>query len=170
MAVPSLLFDLPDVAATEELGGAMARGFPGATAPQGSSVHLSGELGAGKTACVRSLLRSFGVSTRVRSPTYSLIETYVLAALTVVHVDLYRLRSPADLDDLGLREQFVAGSLILIEWPVRAAAALPPADLELTLDYHGAGRHARLVVGSALGGIWLENLLRDSRLMPYLSN
>jgi len=169
MLAPPLQVELPDAAATDGLGSALARAFPGATS-HGVVVHLNGDLGAGKTACVRSLLRSFGIVSRIRSPTYSLVETYTAAALTIVHADLYRLRGPGELDDLGLREQFVAGRLILIEWPARAAAALPPADLIIDFEYHGAGRRARLEVGSSHGVAWRAKLLKDSRLIPYVSN
>jgi tRNA threonylcarbamoyladenosine biosynthesis protein TsaE len=98
------------------------------------------------------------------------VETYDLPALTAVHLDLYRLRSPEDLDDLGLREQCRAGCLLLIEWPARAAGRLPAADLDLVLEYFGAGRRARLSGSSALGTAWCENLLRDSSLIPYVTN
>jgi len=169
MLAPPSFVALPDAAATDVLGCALARSFPGA-AQDCVCVHLNGDLGVGKTSCVRGLLRGLGVATRVRSPTYSLVETYELAALTAVHLDLYRLRSPAELDDLGLREQMRAGCLILIEWPARAEGRLPAADLDLTLEYFGAGRRARLCSGSALGAAWLDNLLMDSSLICYVTN
>jgi tRNA threonylcarbamoyladenosine biosynthesis protein TsaE len=169
MLAAPLLLELPDAAATDVLGAALARSCPGAA--QGCvCVYLTGELGAGKTACVRSLLRGLGVANRVRSPTYSMVETYELAALTAVHLDLYRLRSPEDLDDLGLRELLRPGCLLLIEWPARAGGRLPGADLDLALEYVGAGRRARLRSGSALGAAWRDNLLRDSSLIPYVTN
>ena len=83
----------PDSSATEALGQALARALPAAAAA-GAVVYLQGELGAGKTTCVRSLLRALGVDGLVRSPTYTLVETYRLAALTCIHVDLYRLQVP----------------------------------------------------------------------------
>jgi len=161
--------NLADSSATESLGAALARSFPGAAlAP--AVLHLRGELGAGKTTCVRSLLRSLGVTGLVRSPTYTLVETYVLNGLTCVHVDLYRLQAAVEVEELGLRDFVGPGCLLLIEWPEKGAAALPPADMSLTLRYLGNGRSAQLRAESALGGQWIENLGLDTSLVPYVTN
>src|SRR5580700_11242844 len=96
--------------ATESLGQALARSLPdalrrgAAAGGAGAVLYLQGELGAGKTTCVRSLLRALGVTGLVRSPTYTLVETYILADLTCVHVDLYRLRAATEIEELGLRD------------------------------------------------------------------
>jgi tRNA threonylcarbamoyladenosine biosynthesis protein TsaE len=162
-------FTLPDSSVTEALGRALARSLPGAvrtgTAHTGAVVYLQGELGAGKTTCVRSLLRALGVTGLVRSPTYTLVETYQLATLTCVHVDLYRLQSLTEVDELGLRDLVGPGSLIMVEWPEKGGAALPPADLDLTLRYAGEARQAGLSAKTSIGTEWLENLGRDS-LVP----
>jgi tRNA threonylcarbamoyladenosine biosynthesis protein TsaE len=168
--------------ATETLGRALARSLPGApragTTVGGATVgvgagavlYLQGELGAGKTTCVRSLLRELGVAGLVRSPTYTLVETYILGALTCVHVDLYRLRAATEVDELGLRDLAGPGCLLLVEWPDRGGAALPPADVELTLQYSGDARAAHLRGETPLGNRWLENLGRDTSLSFYVSN
>ena len=156
--------NLPDSSVTEALGHALARSFPGAV-HAGAVVFLQGELGAGKTTCVRSLLRALGVTGLVRSPTYTLVETYPLATLTCVHVDLYRLQSLTEVDELGLRDLMGPGSLIMVEWPERGGAAVPPADLELTLRYAGEARQAGLGAKTLLGTEWLENLGRDGSLV-----
>lgn len=180
----ALDFNLPDGSATEALGQALARSLPDAaapgagqadaaqagTVPSGVVVYLQGELGAGKTTCVRSLLRSLGVAGLVRSPTYTLVETYRLATLTCVHVDLYRLQSLTEVDELGLRDAVGPASLLMVEWPERGGAALPPADLTVTLRYAGDARLASLGAGTPLGVQWLENLGRDSSLSSYVSN
>jgi tRNA threonylcarbamoyladenosine biosynthesis protein TsaE len=132
----------------------------------GAVLYLQGELGAGKTTCVRSLLRALGVTGLVRSPTYTLVETYPLATLTCVHVDLYRLQSLTEVDELGLRDLVGPGSLIMVEWPAKGGAALPPADLDLTLRYAGEARQAALTAKTLLGTEWLENLGRDGSLVP----
>ena len=161
----SLNFNLPDSSATEALGHALARALPdavrsdigqaaaaGAGAVQsGAVVYLQGELGSGKTTCVRSLLRSLGVTGLVRSPTYTLVETYRVATLTCVHVDLYRLQSLTEVDELGLRDQVGPASLLLVEWPERAGDALPPPDLELSLAYSDTGREISVKAHSAAG-------------------
>src|ERR1700688_781828 len=131
--------NLADSSVTVCLGQALARAFPGgaaAAAGAGAVVYLRGELGAGKSTCVRSLLRALGVAGAVRSPTYTLVETYELAGLTCVHVDLYRLQTHTEVDELGLRD-LVDPCLLLVEWPEKGGAALPPADLDLLLNYAG---------------------------------
>jgi len=169
----SMAFDLADSGVTEALGASLARSFPGAARSAGVApggvLYLHGDLGAGKTTCARSLLRALGVVGLVRSPTYTLVETYELAGLTCVHVDLYRLRTRTEVDELGLRD-LVGPCLLLVEWPEKGGGALPPADLELLLNYAGDGRQARLSAGTPLGSTWLENLGSDSSLSFYVSN
>ena len=166
--------NLPDSSVTEALGHALARSFPGAVhtgaVHAGAVVFLQGELGAGKTTCVRSLLRALGVTGLVRSPTYTLVETYDLAALTCVHVDLYRLQSLTEVDELGLRDLMSPGSLLMVEWPERGGDALPPADLNVTLRYAGEARQAALSAKTSLGIEWLQNLGHDTSLSIYVSN
>ncbi len=165
----ALQLRLDDTAATEILGCALARALP-STAVSPAVCYLRGELGAGKTTCVRSLLRALGVTGIVRSPTYTLIETYAAGSVECVHVDLYRLQGPLDLDDLGLREFWTAGHLLLVEWPERAGDALAPPDLDLDLVYHDVGRGACLRAASSLGAQWLAQVRNDSSITPYLSN
>jgi tRNA threonylcarbamoyladenosine biosynthesis protein TsaE len=160
---------LSDAVATELLGRALARALP-TVAVEPVACYLRGELGAGKTTCVRSLLRGLGVEGVVRSPTYTLVEIYTAGALTCVHVDLYRLSGGADLDDLGLREYWAPGHLLLVEWPERVGAALPPADLDLEIRHAEFGREASLRAGSALGSEWLEKFRNDGSITPYLPN
>jgi tRNA threonylcarbamoyladenosine biosynthesis protein TsaE len=162
-------FALTDAEATEALGAALARAFPGA-ATGSASLHLEGDLGAGKTTCVRSLLRTLGVSGLIRSPTFTLVETYRLPELTCLHVDLYRLSAPQEVEELGLRDFLGADCLLLIEWPSKGARALPPPDVVLALSFAEPGRVARMRAGGPLGERWLENLRNDTRLIPYLSN
>jgi tRNA threonylcarbamoyladenosine biosynthesis protein TsaE len=174
MSRASLQLNLVDSLATEALGAALARALPqrgaAAQAAGGLVVYLQGELGAGKTTCVRALLRTLGVTGLVRSPTYTLVETYVLAGLTCIHVDLYRLQSLTEIDELGLRDAMEPGALLLVEWPEKGGAALPPADLELTLRYADAARHASLKAATPLAGEWLENLGHDTSLRFYVPN
>jgi tRNA threonylcarbamoyladenosine biosynthesis protein TsaE len=161
--------ELPDAGASALLGSALARSLPGA-AEQCVVVHWRGELGAGKTSCVRGLLRALGVAGAVRSPTYTLVETYPLGRLTCMHVDLYRLRAPDELEDVGLRDCLQPGYLLLIEWPDKGGDLVPPADLVVSLDYAGAGRRVRLESAGEFGRAWLKNLSCDTSLIPYLSN
>jgi tRNA threonylcarbamoyladenosine biosynthesis protein TsaE len=168
MAEASLVFDLPDSGATEGLGRALARSFPGAGS--GAIVHLRGELGSGKTTCARSLLRALGVTAPVRSPTYTLVDTYSVANLTCVHVDLYRVQTTTEVEELGLRDMTGPGYLMLIEWPEKGGIAVPPADLSLLLVYKGDARSATLGFGSETGKAWMAKLVIDTSLAPYVSN
>ncbi len=166
---PALHFTLPDALATDRLGAALARGLPGAVA-QPVVLYLQGELGAGKTTCVRSLLRALGAAGLIRSPTYTLVEVYALQRATCLHLDLYRLRSALEVEELGLREHALAGNLWLVEWPELGRGLVPSADLTLTLGYAGAGREAALQSASAVGQAWLRDLADDASLTPYVSN
>jgi tRNA threonylcarbamoyladenosine biosynthesis protein TsaE len=159
MRAVSLTIPLPDSTATERLGWRLAQSLPAPTGP--IVVHLRGEVGAGKTTWARSLLQTLGVAGVVRSPTYTLVEPYRTAVWHCVHVDLYRLRGPEDLQDLGLRDYLLPGTLLLIEWPERGGSAVPAADLDLHLTYTTDGmgsdaRAARLSPRSDLGRRWLE--------------
>jgi tRNA threonylcarbamoyladenosine biosynthesis protein TsaE len=121
-------------------------------------VYLAGDLGAGKTTLTRGLLRSLGVTGAVRSPTYSRVEIYELGALTALHLDLYRLSDPAELDNLGLREWARGGHLWLVEWPERGAGRLPAADLVITLSAGDAGHEIEVAATTDQGARWLERL------------
>jgi tRNA threonylcarbamoyladenosine biosynthesis protein TsaE len=119
-------------------------------------VYLTGDLGAGKTTLTRGFLRALGVTGAVRSPTYTLVEIYEIGVLTALHLDLYRLSDPAELDNLGLREWARDGYLWLVEWPERGADRLPRPDIVVTLTA-GDGRHdIEVGASSALGTSWLE--------------
>ena len=130
---------LPDAAATEALGAALA-----SLLRRGGCVLLSGDLGAGKTTLVRALLRTLGHAGPVRSPTYAIVEPYRIGDLEVYHLDLYRIADAAELDFLGLRDWLRPENLVLVEWPERAGDRLPPADLIITLSHAGEGRRAQL--------------------------
>jgi tRNA threonylcarbamoyladenosine biosynthesis protein TsaE len=114
-------------------------------------VGLSGDLGAGKTTLVGGLLAALGHEGPARSPTYTLIEPYRLAGRDVYHCDLYRLRDPAELDDLGLRDLLVGPSVLLVEWPERAGGRLREPDLALHIEYSGEGRSLSLAPASDAG-------------------
>jgi tRNA threonylcarbamoyladenosine biosynthesis protein TsaE len=124
----------------------------------GGAIHLAGELGAGKTTFARALLGALGVGARVKSPTYSLIESYSAGGLAIHHLDLYRIAAADEVEWLGLRDLDVGRHLWLIEWPERAAAALPAPDLVVNLSHAIHGRDVRVEADSARGRHWLESL------------
>jgi tRNA threonylcarbamoyladenosine biosynthesis protein TsaE len=121
----------------------------------GGMLELRGDLGAGKTTFARALLQALGVDARIKSPTYSLIESYRVGALDIHHLDLYRIADPGELEWLGLAELADGASLVLVEWPERGAGGLPPADLQLRLSHAGTGRDLVVTVASAYGAALL---------------
>ncbi|MEQ9010410.1 MAG: tRNA (adenosine(37)-N6)-threonylcarbamoyltransferase complex ATPase subunit type 1 TsaE [Algiphilus sp.] len=132
---------LPDEAATQSLGAAIARAWP---RPLGGVIWLQGALGSGKTTLARAFLRALGVEGAVRSPTYTLVEPYETVHGAVLHMDCYRLSSPDELEFLGLRDSPPETTLWLIEWPERVARGLPAPDLHVVLSNAGTGRQAAL--------------------------
>jgi tRNA threonylcarbamoyladenosine biosynthesis protein TsaE len=114
-------------------------------------VYLYGPLGAGKTTVVRGFMRGLGYDAAVKSPSYTLIEPYEVGARRVYHLDLYRVRDAAELEYLGLRELQDGNAVLLVEWPERGKGFLPPADVELTIDYAADGRQLTLQAHGAAG-------------------
>jgi tRNA threonylcarbamoyladenosine biosynthesis protein TsaE len=148
MAAESSL-ELADEAATLRLGAALAVGVgPGRT------LFLSGELGTGKTTLVRGLLRALGHAGRVKSPSYPLVELYVVSSLHLYHFDFYRFKNEAEWRDSGFREYFNAQTACIVEWPERAGGLLPPPSLAIRLEIAGAGRRAWLSSPSPAGADW----------------
>lgn len=129
-----------DAEATRAVGARLAQAFLAANLPGPFLVTLRGDLGAGKTTLVGGLLAALGHVGPARSPTYTLVEPYRLAGREVSHCDLYRLRDPEELDELGLRELMTPRSLTLVEWPDKAGARLGAGDLAVGLEYRDRGR------------------------------
>lgn len=146
-----------------EFGAALARARPAAM-PEPLLLYLSGELGAGKTTLARGLLGALGVAGPVRSPSYTLVETYALPTLTVVHADLYRLQDPDELEPLALRELHVANHLWIVEWPERATDVLPECDLHLELSIQPAAHRVSPAASSTRGARWHGSALELMRV------
>lgn len=131
-------------------------------------IELRGDLGAGKTTLARHLLQALGVSGRIKSPTYALLESYAIdlptGPLAVSHLDFYRLGDPQEWEDAGLRDLFAAPGLKLVEWPERVAGLMPVPDLRVFIDLAAPGeqegpiRQVRLQTASATGQALLAAL------------
>ena len=142
---------LADEAATLAFGARLARQLvPGMT------FYLEGDLGAGKTTLVRGLLRALGYIGRVKSPTYTLAETYTLPAFDLYHYDLYRMHDPREWLDAGFRDASDGRTVSLIEWPEKAAGWLPPPDVIIRLTIADEAREIECEAVSARGAQYLE--------------
>lgn len=123
-------------------------------------VYLTGDLGAGKTTLARGFLHALGVEGIVHSPSFNLMDVYETKTGPVVHLDLYRMRDPSELEPLGLRDEARPGALWLIEWPQQGEGWLPAADVIVTLAVGGgtdAGSHRVTAEAvSAYGSDWLS--------------
>ena len=139
---------------------------------RGAFIALHGPLGAGKTTFVRHLLRALGVTGRIRSPTYAVLEPHEAGDLAISHLDFYRFADPREWEDAGLREVFAQPGLKLAEWPERVPGRLPLPDLRLHIEPGGPrapeGRIVRAEALTSLGLTLLEAFAPESAAaVPY---
>jgi tRNA threonylcarbamoyladenosine biosynthesis protein TsaE len=105
----------------------------------GLFIELHGDLGAGKTTFVRHLLQTMGVTGRIKSPTYAIVETYddiknaLYQPIKLWHFDFYRFNDPLEWEEAGFRDIFAGSGIKLVEWPEKAAAELPVADVAIKI-------------------------------------
>ena len=153
--------DLPSPESTDRFGAVLA-----ASRPPRAIVYLRGDLGAGKSTLARALVRALGVEGAIRSPTYTLVERYPLRdGDDAVHLDLYRIGDPGELEFLGLDAG--EGALWLVEWPERGGNSLPPADLDIALAIEGDGRRLDLVACTPVGRLWRDRIAQTIELRGF---
>ncbi len=150
----------PDEAATQAFALVLAK----RPAIGKAMIELNGDLGAGKTTFVRHLLSALGVPDRIKSPTYAVLETYSLAlpsdtdsmlnSITISHFDFYRFNDPREWEDAGFRDIFASQGLKLVEWPEKAGAYLPKADLQIAIEV--LSDESRVVTLSAFTAVGTE--------------
>jgi len=103
-------------------------------------IWLKGELGSGKTSFARALIHALGYRGRVKSPTYGLLEHYPLGEFQILHMDLYRIGEPDELEFLGLTDMFDEHTIVLLEWPEKVGHWLPEPDFVFEFSYTDSGR------------------------------
>mgnify|MGYP001545737459 FL=1 len=120
-------------------------------------VTLHGDLGAGKTTLVRHWLRALGVQGRIKSPTYAVVEPHEAGDLSIWHFDFYRFDNPREWEDAGFRDIFASPGLKLAEWPEKAAAVTPVADIAIHIEaIDDVQRQVTLKAGTPVGSMVLE--------------
>lgn len=122
-------------------------------------IHLQGDLGSGKTTFARGFINKLGHNGKVKSPTFTLVESYDLNEMRLYHFDLYRLNDPLELEYIGVRELEGEPDVIcLIEWPERGGKELSVADLVIDLEYQGASRVLGYQANSTKGQMIIDKL------------
>jgi tRNA threonylcarbamoyladenosine biosynthesis protein TsaE len=114
-------------------------------------ITFSGDLGAGKTTIIRAMLKHLGVASAIKSPTFSLVESYLCQNIPIHHFDLYRIHHEDELEYLGFRDYFTQDSICCIEWAENAGRALPKTDICFKLSMKGAGREMQIATFSDAG-------------------
>lgn len=146
---------LPDEAATVNFAKSFAP-----LCQQGAWLYFSGSLGAGKTCFIRAFLQAYGITGATHSPTFTLIETYQQGEQHFYHLDCYRMESPQELIDIGVRDIFTPEHIILIEWPEKGQGVLPSPDCWLKLEAQESGRSLELTSHSDRGSDIISRCLR----------
>jgi tRNA threonylcarbamoyladenosine biosynthesis protein TsaE len=130
---------------------------------EASVIFLSGQLGAGKTTLTRGFLRGMGYSGHVKSPTYTLVESYPMGERTIYHFDLYRLKDPHELEYMGIQDYFGEKTVCLVEWPEQGAGILPASDLSCGIEVVSQGRQIILKPFSEKGNLILHRFENDGQ-------
>lgn len=142
-----MIIKIPNEQSMLDFGATLAK-----ASKQGAIIYLIGDLGAGKTTLARGFLRACGHTGAIRSPTYTLVETYSLPEMEIFHIDLYRLSDPEEVEYLGLTDLMTETAVGLIEWPERARGMIPQADISCTIHFDGdESREIKIDVHSIRG-------------------
>ena len=148
-----MIITLKNETETTEIGSKLASCLKG-----GEVIYLKGELGTGKTTLVRGVLNRLGHAGNVKSPTYTIVEPYLIDSHVIYHFDLYRLDDPEELESLGIRDYCDGQSICFFEWPEKGGNLLPNADINLELTYLENTREVEFTSKSDVGKTILKQL------------
>ena len=121
-------------------------------------IFLEGDLGTGKTTFVRACLQAMGETGKIKSPTYTIFESYEIKQWQIYHLDLYRLADPEELHFLGLEDYFTENSIFFIEWPRKGLGVVPQPDIVLNYKFLAQGRALELTAFSQRALPLLESI------------
>ena len=148
-----MIITLKNETETTKIGSKLASCLKG-----GEVIYLKGELGTGKTTLVRGVLNRLGHAGNVKSPTYTIVEPYLIDSHVIYHFDLYRLDDPEELESLGIRDYCDGQSICFFEWPEKGGNLLPNADINLELTYLENTREVEFTSKSDVGKTILKQL------------
>lgn len=152
-----MILTLPDEKASERFAVQLAKSLPKA-----ATITLAGEIGSGKTTIIRAILKQLGVRTPIKSPSFSLVESYQCQEHVIHHFDLYRIQYEDELEYIGFRDYFRDEGFCFIEWPEHGGGLLPHIDMKLCLTFNGTGRTMQIYALTALGKQILSCLMSKS--------
>jgi tRNA threonylcarbamoyladenosine biosynthesis protein TsaE len=124
-------------------------------------IFLEGDLGAGKTTFARAFIHALGFKAYVKSPSYGLLESYAVSGMTILHLDLYRIEDPEELEYLALRDLYDEKSILMVEWPQKGVNHLPAPDLELEFFEDAETRFISCFANSITGFELNRKILQD---------
>ncbi len=148
---------VPDEAAVSALASIFARQVQSPLV-----IYLEGDLGAGKTMFARAFIQALGYPGYVKSPTYGLLESYSAGGKSILHLDLYRIEDPEELEYLALRDLFDDETVLLVEWPEKGMHHLPQADLVLKFGETAETRIISCIDRSGQGSELIRKIKRST--------
>ena len=148
-----MIITLKNETETTEIGSKLASCLKG-----GEVIYLKGDLGAGKTTLVRGALNGLGHTGNVKSPTFTIVESYSIDDYIIYHFDLYRINDEDELEYIGIRDYCDGSAICFFEWPERGGDLLPDADILISLSYQNEGRALEISAFSEIGDSIIGNL------------
>lgn len=156
MFIIKYTIDIADLDATKDLACLLAKHLT-----KDLTICLNGDLGMGKTTLVRYILNCMGITDRVKSPTFTLVEPYRYADLDIYHFDLYRINGVGEWDEMGFNDYFTEHSIRFIEWSEKALESIPAIDILINIYLINESRQIE-IIGKSTPGVSLVQKLQVS--------